>query len=113
MKRSLLSTLAAAALLAGATVASAETSTTATTTTRWSPDHRAAITEYSTTQKYQSFNDPAFKPHVGAPLPGTVTLYPLPGTIKVETPDRYSYSIINNNPVIVDRTTRSVVHTWD
>jgi hypothetical protein len=46
-------------------------------------------------------------------LPNTVTVYPLPGTVKVEQPDRYSYGIINEHPVIVERTSRKVIHTWD
>jgi hypothetical protein len=26
--------------------------------------------------------------------------------------DRYSYGIVNDHPVAVERTTRQVVHTW-
>ena len=53
------------------------------------------------------------KPNVGMELPPTVTLYALPDTIKVQTPDRYRYGLINNRPVVVETTTRKVVHTWD
>ncbi|MEI9985229.1 MAG: DUF1236 domain-containing protein [Aliidongia sp.] len=45
--------------------------------------------------------------------PITVTLYPLPETMKIPDPDRYSYSIVNEHPVVVERTTRKVVHTWE
>jgi len=37
----------------------------------------------------------------------------LPDTVKVPTPERYSYSIINNHPVVVERSSRKVIHTWD
>jgi hypothetical protein len=110
MKKSLFSIVTASALLAGAGLASAQSSTT--TTTQWTPDQGAAITQYSTTQHYQSFSDPALTPTVGMALPGTVTMYPLPQTVVPPTPGSYSYSIINNQPVVVDTTTRKVVHTW-
>jgi hypothetical protein len=45
-------------------------------------------------------------------LPQTVTVYPLPQTVVPPTPGTYSYTIINNEPVVVDTTTRKVVHTW-
>jgi hypothetical protein len=110
MRKSLLSILSASMILAGAGFVSAQTTTTTTT---WTNDQGAAITAYSTTQKYTSFNDPALKPAVGMALPGTVTVYPLPSTVTVTTPDRYSYGIVNDHPVIIDRTTRQVVHTWN
>jgi Protein of unknown function (DUF1236) len=110
MRRSLFSIVTASALLAGTGLASAQTTTTTTNT--WTPAQGAAITQYSTTQKYQSFSDPSMTPTEGMVLPGTVTMYPLPQTMDVPTPDRYSYSIINNQPVVVERTSRKVIHTW-
>jgi hypothetical protein len=41
-----------------------------------------------------------------------VQLYQLPPQVQVQKPDMYCYTIINNEPVIVERTTRRVVHTW-
>ena len=110
MNKSVLSLFAASILFASVGIASAQTTTTTTT---WTNDQGAAITAYSTTQKYMSFNDPALKPAVGMALPSTVTVYPLPGTVTVATPERYSYGIVNGQNVIVDRTTRQVVHTWN
>jgi hypothetical protein len=110
MRKSLFSIVTASALLAGTGLASAQTTTT--TTTQWTPNQGSAITQYSTTQHYQSFSDPALTPTVGMALPGTVTMYPLPQTVVPPTPGSYSYSIINNQPVVVDTTTRKVVHTW-
>ena len=111
MRKSLFSIVTASVLLSGAGLASAQTTTT-TTTTQWTPAQGTAITQYSTTQKYQSFSDPTMMPSVGMVLPGTVTVYPLPETVVAPSPGSYSYSIINNQPVVVDTTTRRVVHTW-
>ena len=110
MRKSLFSIVAASAFLAAAGLASAQTTTT--TTTQWTPDEGTAMPTYSTTQKYQSFNDPTLAPTVGMALPQTVTVYPLPQTVVPPTPGTYSYTIINNEPVVVDTTTRKVVHTW-
>jgi hypothetical protein len=111
MRRSLFSAVAASVLLAGVGLASAQTTTNTTTT--WTTDQGATIRDYSTTHKYSSFSDPALKPTVGMELPGTVTMYPLPETMNVPSSDTYSYSIINDRPVVVERTTRKVVHTWE
>ena len=111
MRKSLLSIVTAAALLSGAGAAMAQTTTTTTTT--WTNDQGAAITQYSTTQHYQSFTDPNLNVTVGTPLPSTVTIYPLPPTVVVPQADTYSYSIVNNHPIVIERTTRKVVHTWN
>ena len=110
MRRSLFSLVTGSILLAGASVASADTTTTTTT---WSPEYGTAIREYSTTKHYNSYNDPGFKPSVGVVVPQSVTVYPLPESVKVPRHDTYSYSIINNHPVVVERSSRKVVHAWD
>jgi hypothetical protein len=112
MNRSLFSIVAASAFLVSVGLASAQPTTTTTSATTWTPEQGTAITTYSTTQKYTSFSDPTLKPTVGMALPSTVTIYPLPDTVKVMPADRYSYGIINDHPVAVERTTRQVVHTW-
>jgi len=110
MRKSLFSAVTASVFLAGVGLASAQSSTTTTST--WTNDQGSAITQYSTTQHYKSFSDPSMNPSVGMALPNTVTVYPLPQTLNVPDADEYSYSIINNHPVVVERTTRKVVHTW-
>jgi len=110
MRKSLLSIVTASVLLSGVGLASAQTTTT--TTTQWTPDQGTAFTQYSTTQKYQSFSDPTLTPAVGVVLPSTVTVYPLPSTVVVQSPDRYSYGIVNDHTVVVDRSNRQVIHTW-
>jgi hypothetical protein len=111
MKKSLFSIVAASVLLASVAIASAQTATTNTTT--WTTDQGVVIREYSTHRQYSPFNDPSLNPNVGVELPGTVTLYPLPETMSIPDADRYSYSIINNRPVVVERMTRRIVHTWE
>ena len=106
MKKSLLPLAAASFILSTVGFASAETGEI------WTKAQNTAITTYSTTKQYKSFMDPTMKPVVGMELPASVTVYPLPDTVTVKTPDRYSYGMINNQPVIIERTTRKVVHTW-
>ena len=110
MRKSLFSIVTGSVLLAGAGLASAQTTTT---TTSWTNDQGSAITQYSTTQHYKSYSDPQFKPSVGKELPSSATVYPLPGTMKVERPERYSYGIVNDQPIVVDRTSRKVIHSWN
>jgi hypothetical protein len=111
MRKSLFSIVTASVFLAAVGLASAQTTTTSTTTT-WTNDQGPMIQQYSTTKHYSSFSDPNLQPNVGIALPGAVTLYPLPETMKVPDADSYSYAIINDRPVVVERTTRKVVHTW-
>jgi hypothetical protein len=110
MKRSLFSIVTASVFLAGVGLASAQTTTTTTTT--WTNDQGTTFRTYSTTKNYQSFNDPTLMPNVGVVLPSTVTIYPLPETVIVPNAGTYSYTIVNNQPVVVDRVTRRVIHTW-
>ena len=107
MRKVLLSMATASALLVSAS-AFAET----TTTTTWTAADGSVIKEYSTTQKYEPVSVPNFNAEVGVELPSNVTVYSLPSTMKVSEPDRYSYTIINDQPVVVKRSTRRVVHVW-
>ncbi len=110
MKKTLLSTVAAVALAAGIGVASAQTTTTTTT---WTDAYGTTMREYSTTQKYKSVDDPSIHVQVGQALPSTVTVHPLPETIVVPKRESYSYSIINNQPVVVERDSRKVIHVYN
>jgi hypothetical protein len=98
----------ASALIVGAGVAFAET----TTTTTWTAADGTVIREYSTSQNYAPASVPDFTPTVGVALPSNVKVYSLPTTVKVADPDRYSYTIVNDQPVVVERSTRRVVHIW-
>lgn len=107
MRKVLLSMATASALLVSAS-AFAET----TTTTTWTAADGTVIKEYSTTQKYEPVAVPDFNAQVGVVLPQNVKVYSLPNTMKVQDPDRYSYTIINDQPVVVERSSRRVVHVW-
>ena len=109
MRRSLLSIVTASAMLAGAGLAAAQTTTTTTTT--WTTDQGNVIRQYSTTNHYQGFTETT-PPQIGMEVPSNVQLYSLPPQIEMQNPDQYSYTIINNQPMVVERTTRRVVHTW-
>jgi hypothetical protein len=111
MKKTLLSAVTALSLLAGAGLAVAQTSTASTTTT-WTDSYGNVLREYSTTHKYKPVEDSKLKVTVGETLPATVEVHPLPPTIKVEKPDMYSYTIVNNKPVVVERSSRRIVHVW-
>ncbi len=107
MRKVLLSMVTASALLVSAS-AFGET----TTTTTWTAADGTVIKEYSTTQKYEPVAVPDFNAEVGVVLPQNVKVYSLPNTVKVQDPDRYSYTIINEQPVVVERSSRRVVHVW-
>ena len=113
MNKTMLSIATASLFIASVGLASAQTAATTTTSTQWTKDQGTTITEYSKSKSYSSMNDPSLKSGVGVVLPGTVTLYPLPETMKVPNADTYRYSIINNHPVVVESTSRKVVHSWD
>ena len=108
MRKVLLSVATASALLVSAS-AFAETTTTTTT---WTAADGTVIKEYSTTQKYEPASVPDFDAQVGVVLPQNVKVYSLPSTVKVSDPDRYSYTIINDQPFVVERSSRRVVHVW-
>jgi hypothetical protein len=109
MRKTLLPIIAATVLLSG--IAAAQTASTTTTTT-WSNDYGTTFREYSTTKSYPAYTDPALNPSVGVVLPETVKVYSLPPTITVPQAETYSYTIINNNPVVVETQTRKVIQTW-
>src|SRR3954462_15903219 len=105
--------IAAAVIFAGVGVATAQTTSSTTTSSTWTNDQGHTFSEYSKTKNYSSVNDPSLQPSVGIALPGSVTVYPLPETMKVPNAESYRYSIINNPPVVVESSSRKVVHSWD
>jgi hypothetical protein len=107
MKKSVLA-LAAATLLVSGGIASAAT----TTTTTWTDSYGNVFREYSTTRHYEPIVDPSVETRVGVELPSNVTLYDLPTTVTVPEPRQYGYVILNDHPVVVERSTRRIIHTW-
>jgi Protein of unknown function (DUF1236) len=111
MKKTLFSMVAVSVIMTGAVVASAQNMAPASSA--WNDDQGVTLHTYSTTKHYSSFRDPSVHAEVGTELPRTVTMYPLPDTMKVPSADKYSYGMVNDHPVVVERTTRKVVHSWD
>jgi hypothetical protein len=109
MKRSLIAVAGASMLLASVGFALAD----GEAAVPWVPNQGTVMTEYSTTRHYTSFVDPSMHPIVGMELPGTVTVYELPDTMNVPSSTNYRYGLINNHPVVIETTTRKIVHTWD
>jgi Protein of unknown function (DUF1236) len=111
MRKSLLSVAAASLFLAGGGLAFAQSE--AHSEQSWTAAQGPMMTEYSTTKHYISFKDPTLTPTIGMELPATVQLYALPDTMKSPTADRYQYGMVNDHPVVVETTTRKIVHTWN
>jgi len=111
MRNTIFAATATLALLAGAAPVLAQESTTTTTTT-WSPAEGSELTQSWTTNRYAPVAAPDVQPSVGVVLPSSVTVYPLPPQMQVPDPQMYSYSVIDNRPVVVERSTRRIVHVW-
>lgn len=77
------------------------------------PEQGVAIRTYAESQKEPPFVDPNLKLSVGMELPNNVTLFPLPETMKIPSAELYTYGIVNDRAVVVDRMTRKVVHIWE
>ena len=111
MRRPLFSVAAATMLLAGVGLAYGQSSTTTTTT--WTNEDGTVLRQESTTRHYSTYDDPRWRAEIGVELPSNVMVYSLPPSVPVPLSERYSYGVVNNNPVVVDRTTRRVIHTWE
>lgn len=103
--------LAALGLIVGVSAASAqgtvtrETTTTTTTTQTLTPEDRTVVRRYVTQQKRPSVRVQE-RVSVGSTLPSNVELYDVEGGPSVS---RYRYSIVNDEPVLVDPGTRRVI----
>lgn len=112
MKKTLLSSLAAGLVMAGIGIASAQTTNSAAVP-EITKEQGVAIRAYSETQKDTPFLDPNLKVEQGIELPQNATLHIIPETIKIGTPETHAYAIVNDRAVLVDRTTRKVIHVWE
>jgi hypothetical protein len=111
MRKSLLSSIVAGLVLASAAIASAQTNTAAVP--EWTKEQGVAIKTHSATQKDTPFIDPALKLQAGVELPQNATLHLIPESLKIGTPETHAYAIVNDHAVLVDRTTRKVIHIWE
>ena len=119
-------TLAAATLIAGMSFALAQPATHEPAGTHgtvgvqaggmaFSSEHGGMIRQHATSQRYQSYQEPGFHAQVGATLPGSAHLHPLPDGLVSQMPSARShqYSIVNDRYVIVDPSTRRVTHAFE
>ena len=92
------------ALLAGAGLAAADTIVL-------TPEETTAVREYVVTQKVTPIEAPSgFTVSVGATLPETVEVHALAvPTIK----QKYSYTVVGKQTVVVEPDTRKIVHVID
>jgi hypothetical protein len=93
--------VALALALTGAAVA--QTTTTTTTHTTLSPEQRTTISRYVVQQNTPSVAVQGFEVVPGAVLPPSVSFYSVPQV------SGYEYTVVNNQRIIVDPTTRRVV----
>jgi hypothetical protein len=75
------------------------------------PAQRAAIVKAVDADKMQTTPTPPFSPVVGAEAPPSIPLHLLPEAAIAVVPagDRYQYTLLDNNVVIVEPTTMRIV----
>lgn len=114
MRRLLLISATTTMILAGAGVASAQHAHDGGAVA-FTPEHGNMLRQHSTSQHYNSVSDPNFHAQVGAILPGAVQIHPLPDTLAPRVPQghQYGYGLVNDRPVIVDHSSRRIIHSFD
>ena len=105
MKKFLVGSAIATAMLAtaGAGVAQTMTTTTTTRSTTLAPEQRTIVQEYVVQQQRPSVTVENYEVRTGTVLPPSVQFYSVPQV------DQYRYSVVNNRQVIVDPQTRQVI----
>jgi hypothetical protein len=73
------------------------------------------LRQHATSQHFAPVHDPAIHAEVGAVVPGSVELHPLPDALVTQLPAARSfrYTIIGNHPIVVDPTSHRIVHVGD
>lgn len=105
MMRSFVKGALAAVLLAGtAGIAAAQTVVIDLT-----PDQRTTIFRSMTRERITVAPPADFRARVGVEVPSSVELLPVPDTVEVPAIRRYRYTVIEDQVVLVDPSTRRVV----
>lgn len=78
------------------------------------PEHGTILHQHAQGQHYRSFDDQDFHVEVGATLPGSAELHPLPDSFITQVPSARShrYAIVNNRYVVVDPHSRRIIHDF-
>ena len=81
----------------------------------FSAEHGHMLRQHATSQHYNSFHDPNFHAQAGGALPHTVEIHPLPEALVPHVPQahQYGYGVVNDHPVIVDHSSRQIIHRFD
>ncbi len=84
-------------------------------TLTFTPAHGQMLHQHANTHGFASTRHSDFKVQIGAALPHTAQLHPLPDELVRQVPGarRHQYSIVNDRRVIVDPSTRRIVHVAD
>lgn len=81
----------------------------------FAPEHGAMLRQHATSEHFAPVHDPAIHAEIGAVVPGSVELHPLPDALVTQLPAArsYRYTIIGNHPVVVDPGSHRIVHVGD
>jgi hypothetical protein len=82
---------------------------------RFVPEHGAMLRQHASSQRYAPVHDAGIHAQVGATIPSSVELHPLPDALLGQLPGarQYRYTVIGNRPVVVDPGSHRVVHVGD
>jgi hypothetical protein len=97
---------AALALLTTAGIAGAQT---VSSTIDLSPEQRTTVYRTITKERVAKAPPTDLRVSVGAEIPETVELYEVPSAVEVPTVRRYRYTVVNDQVVLVDPSSRKVV----
>src|ERR1700722_14206299 len=109
MKKSLLPVATAALLFGGMGFALAQSDVPSEPD--WNANQGNVFHENWTARHYSSYSDMTMHPAVGMVLPDSVTVYEMPGSMNGPVYSRYRYGMINDHPVVIENSSRRVVHT--
>jgi hypothetical protein len=76
-------------------------------------DQGKSFSDYSTRKKCNSYADPKFKATMGEEAPSGMTLHEIPESMKLRSAERYRYGMVNDHPVVVEQSSRKIVHRWN
>ncbi len=84
-------------------------------TITYAPAHGNMLREHAHSQGFASTRHADFNVQIGAILPHSAQLHPLPDKLVTQVPGArgHQYSIVNDRHVIVDPVTRRIVHVAD
>lgn len=96
------------ALAGGAVTASAQS-------VHFSTDNGHMLERHATGHHYSSYDEPNFHARVGVTLPSAAAIHPLPDEMGSHMPhgSSYGYSVVHGRPVIVDHSSRRIIHNFD